>query len=486
VPRVLEPAREQIGRGTDDDRRVAANAVGVRLRDLLRGIRLVTASQGGHRSRAYIVVMPLLSPHLAQLPNRELVEVVSSLAAAERHATTALIEALAELDARRLYLEEGCSSLFTFCTEQLHLSESAAYHRITAARTARRFPVILDCLRDGELTMTTISLLAPHLSEENWGRLVEAARYRSKREVEELVAAMHPRPDVPTSVRKLPAPRAAALQTPPASLELAVADAGGEAANQAEPDAPQPARSPKPAVVRPLAPARYQIQVTVSADTHEKLRRAQALLRHAIPDGDPAAVIDRALTLLVEHLERTRCAATRHSASHAGAEYPRTTGAKSAPATDDTDAASRPASKQVPHSARGRSRTIPNAMKREVWMRDGGQCAYMGRAGRCSERGGLEFHHIVPFADGGASTSANLALACRAHNRHEAARWFGDEVLPSTSSGGSWRAPAAPQCSNQPAYPGKGAPGEPGERRAVKDSVGPEVRPPSIHDRPDG
>ena len=52
---------------------------------------------------------------------------------------------LAEVDARRLYLGEGCSSLFTYCTQVLHLSEHAAYHRIEAARAARQYPVILDC-----------------------------------------------------------------------------------------------------------------------------------------------------------------------------------------------------------------------------------------------------------------------------------------------------------------------------------------------------
>jgi hypothetical protein len=67
-----------------------------------------------------------------------------------------------------------------------------------------------------------------------------------------------------------------------------------------------PAR--RPAVVRAVAPARYQIQVPVSAETHGKLRRAQDLLRHVIPDGDPAAVLDRALTVLLEQVERRKCA----------------------------------------------------------------------------------------------------------------------------------------------------------------------------------
>src|SRR5438128_10694673 len=65
-----------------------------------------------------------------------------SIARCEREATASVIAHLAELDARRLYLGAGFSSLFTYCCDVLHLSEPAAYNRIEAARAARRFPAI--------------------------------------------------------------------------------------------------------------------------------------------------------------------------------------------------------------------------------------------------------------------------------------------------------------------------------------------------------
>ena len=78
--------------------------------------------------------------------------------------------------------------------------------------------------------------------------------------------------------------------------------------------------------IAPLAPERYRIQLTVSRETHDKFRRAQALLRHAVPSGDAAEIFDRALTLLVERLERQRFAETaRPRASHAGRERVRAT-----------------------------------------------------------------------------------------------------------------------------------------------------------------
>jgi len=76
--------------------------------------------------------------------------------------------------------------------------------------------------------------------------------------------------------------------------------------------------APRP-TVGPLAANRYLVKVTVSAETHARLRRAQDLMRHTIPNGDPAAIIDRALALLVEQLERIRghrASTPRHRPAH--------------------------------------------------------------------------------------------------------------------------------------------------------------------------
>ena len=148
---------------------------------------------------------------IAHVSDGQLLADVKRLAADEQRATADLVACLAELDARRLYLGEGCASLFTYCTQVLHLSEHAAYGRIEAARAARRFPVILDLLAAGAVTLTAITLLAPHLTTDNHRDILEAARYKSKREVEHLVAALRPRPAVPASVRKLPSPKPADL-----------------------------------------------------------------------------------------------------------------------------------------------------------------------------------------------------------------------------------------------------------------------------------
>lgn len=143
-------------------------------------------------------------PILKDLSDSRLIAEVDRLAKLERTAIANLVAAIGEMDARRLYLGQGCSSMFTYCTQVLHLAEHAAYNRIEAARAARRFPTILESLADGRIHLSTVRLLAPHLTDANHIALLEEASHKSKREVEQIIARLLPRPDVPTSVRKLP------------------------------------------------------------------------------------------------------------------------------------------------------------------------------------------------------------------------------------------------------------------------------------------
>ena len=335
---------------------------------------------------------------LHDLPDDQLLERVKTLASRERRATADLIASLAEIDKRRLYRPQGYPSLFAYCTECLHLSEHAAYLRIEAARAAREFPLVLDLLIDGSITLTTVSLLKRHLTAENHQRVLKEAVHKSRRDVEAQVAALSPKPDAPSIVRKVTTQGSMGSKRSRDSAESAFALSVPLAAD--EPPSPQREQPlvPRPApVVTPLAPERFKLQMTIGRETHDKLRRVQDLMRHVNPTGDAAIIFDRALTLLLEDLERRKIAAT---------DRPRTA-----------------------RAANSGSRHIPASVKREVWARDGGQCTFVGVDRRCAERGFLEFHHVQPFAQGGATTAANLQLRCRAHNAYEAEVAFGSFLV---------------------------------------------------------
>jgi len=144
------------------------------------------------------------------------------------------------------------------------------------------------------------------------------------------------------------------------------------------------------------------VKFTIGEETHRRLRRVQTLLRREIPDGDPGAIFDRALAVLLEKVEKQKLGAT---------SKPRV-GRSIRPRTD------KPAAQA--------SRHIPNEVKRAVSRRDGDRCGFVAPTGRrCEQRSFLEFHHVQPFASQGPATVDNISLRCRRHNQYEAELIFG-------------------------------------------------------------
>jgi hypothetical protein len=331
---------------------------------------------------------------LQAIPDDELLRRLAELLQQSRRVEADLVSHIGEVEVRKLYAREAAPSMFVYCTEVLHLSESEAYLRIAVARAARKHPVLLTLLADGRLHLTGIALLAPHLTRENLDVLLERAAHLSKRQVLELIAEIAPRPDVPAMMRKLPQRGVTPPIAPSADLEWSAPSAelfpdgvtartgcaeqsssvGGKAVASREPLPPKsgaqlfpdrvgsPVSAPSQitvaaavptAVVEPLSPARYKIQFTASAELQDKLERLRALMRPQVPDGDLAAIIEKAVTEKLERLESRRFAKT---------SAPR----KSLSKTDVSSS----------------SRHVPAAVRRAVHERDGNRCRYVDGQGR--------------------------------------------------------------------------------------------------------
>ena len=229
------------------------------------------------------------------LSDHDLLDRIAALARKEREASAELVAHLAVLDARpSLYAALGHGSLFSYCTQALRLSEDAACNRIDAARACRRFPMILERLASGALSLATVRMLRPHLTPENHEAVLAEASGRTRQDILELIARLAPRPDVPSTVRKLPAVTVPARSAPMATSPIAAA------ASEPVPSILTPPPTPRP-IIEPTSPERYRVQFTVGKDTHDKLRRLQALLRREIPNGDPAA----------SSIARSRCSSRR-------------------------------------------------------------------------------------------------------------------------------------------------------------------------------
>ncbi|HET9235213.1 MAG TPA: HNH endonuclease signature motif containing protein [Candidatus Eisenbacteria bacterium] len=355
----------------------------------------------------------------------ELLAGVCAAVTRENEDVALVIAHLAEMDTRRLFAEEACSSLKSYCMEVLHLSEEQAYLRIHVARLARQFPVVLEMLADGLVHLTAVHRLGPSLTQENHLSVLEEATYQSMAKIEEIVARLRPQPPVPSRICKLSGQRAGTED--------------GNGLFETQPDFAGEESETEPAViarhepghssafgkwgVSPLAPEMYEVRFTADQETVDALKLLQELLSHVVPNGDPATIIKDSLLLRLEQVKRQKFGKGK------GEGKGESEGKSEIKAKAEAEE-KHPASYQgAPADSAGKrppSRYIPMEVRNAVWERDQGRCAFMSQNGRwCSERRFLEFHHVIPFAWGGETTIDNLELRCRTHNGYEGELIFG-------------------------------------------------------------
>ncbi|MCC6777798.1 MAG: HNH endonuclease [Hyphomicrobiales bacterium] len=443
---------------------------------------------------------------LSTLTDREVIRAVAGWAQAERRATAGLLRHLGELDARRLYLGAGCTSTFAYCTEVLRMSEPAAYHRITAARAGRRFPELLVSLAAGDLHLSAICLLAPGLTAENAAGWIARVSGQSKRAIERMLAGEARErgdgsggsSDSSDAAFAAAAPHASQADQARAELESVVlpgrpgliraglsdqarrAPVAASVGSPAAEDVPQRSATPVIARDRGSVPLSLpKLSFTADSELQDLLRRARELVSHGNPSGDLATLLRLALRSLIANTERRRFGqgggglgnekapprAAGQSTEEAAAQSVELRAVDSVgsarASAPPTPAAERANSVAHWRASRWRSRYIPVAVRRAVWERDRGRCAFVSRDGRrCATRAFLQFHHRVEFARGGEHTVENLALRCGPHNRYESRSMFalaepfaGEEVRSgigrcgaeraavSTGDGGPVRAP---------------------------------------------
>ena len=270
-------------------------------------------------------------------------------AGCERGATAILLAYIAEFDARHLYLPAGYTSMFAYCVGELRLGEEGAYKRIHVARTARSYPTIFDAIADGRLNLATVRMIASHLNRENADELIAAASNLTREQVERMLAGRFPQPEalrLDEGTSALPATRMPSKieQVPgPVQFETPIPEAASLP--------PVPCAPTVPTRITPIAAQSFSLQVTIEGQTHEKLRRAQDLLSHAIPSRDVAVILDRALSILIEDLEKRKFSQTAHRRDSQG---------------------------------NAASRNIPALVKRAIYQRDAGRCAFVAPNGhRC-------------------------------------------------------------------------------------------------------
>ena len=307
---------------------------------------------------------------LDALSNDALWQSTLSANATRRRAVARLLVHLALIEERRLHLVRGYSSLYDLCVRCLRMSEGQAHRSVSGAHAAKSFPLALEMIADGRLHLTGLSLIAKRLTAENHAQLLQEVAGKTKADILIVLARWFPKPDVPDRVEPL--------------------SAGSRPSEQGSLGLDGAPRSR----VEPLSEERFLVHFSGSAELRAKLEHAQNLMSHVSRKLE--VVLERALDALIRELENKQWGKT---------ERPRRSGGR-------------------------KDRRPSRADKREVYERDGAQCAYVSPSGvRCTARAFLQYDHVDPLGKGGGGEARNGRLLCAAHNDLHARQAYGSEII---------------------------------------------------------
>ena len=330
---------------------------------------------------------------LEGLSTEELDRSAEKLVRAEKRNLALVIAHIAEMSRRKGQLERGYKNLFEYCTRRLHLSEGSVALRIQVANVSRRFPQILVALAENRISLTVAGLLAPVLTESNVEKVLGDCVGMTKREAEEYLVTLRPKPVFAPSIRQAPS-------RPQEEVRLASTLPVQEATS------PRPTPRVSPSILEPARPELFNFRFAADRKFKEKFERLAEVLGVENPLQHMAEIMEQAMDIALDKKDVKRKRARRL-------------------ARDAKRGGEKPQEKSCPDKI-SNSRYIPSEVRERVHERAGHQCQYFGPDGtRCGSRTGLEIEHQRPFALFRSHDEKYLGLFCRQHNRWSAEKVFG-------------------------------------------------------------
>jgi len=262
------------------------------------------------------------------IDQEKLLKRLDSLNDRERRLKIRVLLYLKEIDRRRLYLEWGYCSMFSFCTDHLGYSESTAVRRIKAERALGRSKKVISLLLSGEMTVTGLSKIESICRPDNTDKILEQAAGRSCRELDLLRAKHNPQEPAPERVKPVFVKTELKVKESSKSGRKITANAEGDS----------------------VLEEKYRLDFSVSADSMKKINRAKELLSTKYPEGVKLETLLDAL--LDNYLE------------------------KNDPERRET------ARDDIKIDKSSRSRYIPQKVRDFIYKRDGGRCSFVGRNGK--------------------------------------------------------------------------------------------------------
>jgi len=302
----------------------------------------------------------------------ELLNKLHAAVRTERQITLQVLELLKQVETRKLYLTFGFGSLMEFCIKELHYSESAAYRRISAMKALCDVPVLEHKIADGSLSLAVISQAQSHirLREKQTSTKMEIAEKKSLFQSLEGLSIREAEKEL--------------IQLDPQVFE---------ALNRKE-------------SVRQITPELQELKLILTSEMQQDLEKLKLLLSHSMPGASLTDVLKFAVKESIQKRDLQRELKLRKR--------------KAQPAPVEKGSMTKSAQSllaHIPVKTAGVRIPLPTSVKRLVWKKYQGQCAYQHQGRRCSSRFQLEIDHVVSLAKGGENSILNLQLLCRAHNQ---------------------------------------------------------------------
>nr|WP_295900546.1 HNH endonuclease signature motif containing protein [uncultured Bdellovibrio sp.] len=302
---------------------------------------------------------------LQNIGNSELVARLEKLVRTERKITHVILLHILEIEDRKIYAELGFDSMYSYLTKQLGYSEASAYRRIQSARLLKHVPGIAEKLESGALNLTQLTQVQKCIKEE----MRTSGTIISQNQAQKILEDIENKNTFET--QKV---LAVEFNQPIQTIET----------------------------VKPQADETVRLEITLSKEEFEELKKAKEHLSHICIDGSWSDVIS---TL-----------AKKFNNSKLGNKISNPTMITSTLVPASTHSFSVARDQEFKKS--NRRKYISIQIKRELLKKARYCCEYINsKTGtKCSSKYQLQIDHIRPWALGGGDDIANLRVLCRTHN----------------------------------------------------------------------
>ena len=304
----------------------------------------------------------------------QIVEKLKLLVSSERKITAEIIEHIQEIESKKIHVQMGYSTLFSFLTEHIGYSAASAQRRIEAARLLNSVPEVKKDIQSGSLNLSQVALVAQSIRQKQREMPNVQIKAQDKKELLESIKNQN-----------LESSQKIISQT----LDLAIKAYDRKTVQKDE---------------------SVRLEVTFTKEQMEEFIKVKSLISHINPSATVAEVFEY---LAKDYLRRKD---PMQDATKKGGQIKTVSVAELKSVTEHNVVSE--AEMKIEALVKPARKRIPFSLKRVVWTRDRGQCQHFNitTGKKCGSPYLLEIDHIKRVRNGGDNDSNNLRLLCHSHN----------------------------------------------------------------------